>query len=164
MKMIATLFVVFAVVSSALGECPVPPTIPGFDIGKIVGRWYQTVESWPENATTFTLDFTLREDGDFNFTARIADDSLPAEYALAKRTEYQNVLNVTDPYHKSRYQTTINIVDTDYDNYLAAYDCFIFPHHSAIHARYVLSRTETMNADKLAQLTDLVNKIGVSRD
>ncbi|XP_015783215.1 apolipoprotein D-like [Tetranychus urticae] len=163
MKMIASLFVVFAFASSALGECPVPPTTPGADIGKIAGRWYETIEILPNLTTTLTLDFTPRDDGDFNLTTH-APFSKHDEYILAKRTDNQNVLNFTDPDHKIRFQNTFNIADTDYDSYLVAYNCFIFPHHSAVHARYVLSRTETMNADKLAQLTDLVNKIGVSPD
>ncbi|XP_015783357.1 apolipoprotein D-like [Tetranychus urticae] len=164
MKMIATLFVVFAVAASALGECPVPPTVPGADIGKIAGRWYETTDAFSHNSTFITFDFTPREDGDFNLTIH-APFSKHDEYVLAKRTDNQNVLNFIDVYHKTRYQVTFNIADTDYDNYLVAYTCLVYSSHSALDLPMILSRTKTMSAEKYAKLSDLVdNEIGVSRD
>ncbi|XP_015783199.1 apolipoprotein D-like [Tetranychus urticae] len=166
MKMFATLFVVFAIASSALGECPVPPTVPGADIGKIAGRWYE-IAGPTRNFTCMTWDYTPREDGNFNSTtlSTLPDGSKDAEYMLAERADDQNLLNLYAMSHRTPYPITFYIADTDYDNYLAAYTCVVVPWRSDILSGLILSRTNTMDAEKYAELTDLlVNKIGVSSD
>ncbi|XP_015783189.1 apolipoprotein D-like [Tetranychus urticae] len=167
MKMIATLFFVFAVASSALGQCPISPTTPGSDIGKIAGRWYAiaapTIDRFQETVTCVTEDFIFREDGNFDYTVlgTSLDGSKTRLHWLAERTESQNAFNLTD--RSKSYQVTYNIVDTDYDNYLAIYSCFYLPGYTTIQTGMILSRTNTMNADKYAELTDLlVNEIGVA--
>ncbi|XP_015786723.1 apolipoprotein D-like [Tetranychus urticae] len=169
--MIATLFVVFAFASSALGDCPVPPTVPGADIGKIAGRWYEiagpTAHQISPNLTCITEDFTLRKDGNFNLTvlSTFQNGSKHVEYGLAGRTDAQNSLNLYPMGYKTPYLLTFYIADTDYDNYLAAYACYTDAGLSTIQGGLILSRTNTMSADKYAELIDLlVNKIGVSSD
>ncbi|XP_015783213.1 apolipoprotein D-like [Tetranychus urticae] len=166
MKMFVTLFVVFAVASSALGECPVPPNVPGADIGKIAGRWYRIggksiITGNPRTDLYITDDFIPLEDGNFNYTITEAysEDIKFSVYNLAERTDSQNSLNVYDIERKVPYHMTYYIIDTDYDNYLAAYACLETPISTSPVTSFILSRTNSMSAAKYDELSNLLVNI-----
>ncbi|XP_015783226.1 uncharacterized protein LOC107361023 [Tetranychus urticae] len=161
--MIATLFVVFAFASSALGAlptqnlCPVPPTTPGADIDKIAGLWH--VISPPTSDPPSTFYFMPRKDGNFNVT--IPEDLRYGEKVylnlLGERSDNENLLNIyPDMSKKYPYLMSLNILDVDYIHYMAGYMCFYLPTRSFPIGPLVLSRSNTMSADKLAELTDLI--------
>ncbi|XP_015783285.1 uncharacterized protein LOC107361069 [Tetranychus urticae] len=161
MKMIATLFVVIAFSSLAFAEsgyipCPVPPTTPGADIDKMAGLWYKT------NGAPYSINlqvyFTPREDGDFNFTIRSPYGGKDWEDAIAERTDNQNILNLYNGMSKEIPSfMTLNIVDTDYDNYASVYLCWSFvPGTSFVGEHMNLSRTDYMAADKYRELANHV--------
>nr|AYV89092.1 apolipoprotein D isoform X2 [Tetranychus truncatus] len=172
MKMIATLFFVFAFASPAFGGwfgwCPTPPKAPeGTDITKIAGRWYEIArptKASENGLTCVTSDFTLRPDGDYNITnlGLKPDGSKAGEYGEAKRTDSQSLLNVYSFAVKLPFPIGFNIAEADYDDYFVAYTCIgVPPFFTSKHA-WILSRKNTMDADKLKRLTDLViNQYGV---
>uniref|UniRef100_T1KP48 Lipocalin/cytosolic fatty-acid binding domain-containing protein n=2 Tax=Tetranychus urticae TaxID=32264 RepID=T1KP48_TETUR len=171
MKMIATLILVFAIASSTLAQCPVPPTVPVSDVAKIAGRWYQiagpTFSGTENQPKCVTADFTPKKDGNFNLTmnATDPDGSKNSGVGLVERTDNQNLLKLhTSPYTTSS-SINVYLVDTDFDNYLAAYICFLDPSQSPVQTGVILSRANTVDAEKYAELTDLlINKAGVSTD
>ncbi|XP_015783652.1 apolipoprotein D [Tetranychus urticae] len=174
MKMIATLFVVFAFASAALGQCPVPPPVPAVDISKIAGLWYEiagfSAIGFIDSYTCTTEEFTPREDGNLNITIRgnELNGSNVTDYGLVKRTDKQNLLDIysLSPEHEENpYPIIFYVADTDYDNYLAASFCYYIPGLDTAKGGMILSRTNTMEADKYNKLVDmLVNKIKVPRD
>uniref|UniRef100_T1K7A6 Lipocalin/cytosolic fatty-acid binding domain-containing protein n=2 Tax=Tetranychus urticae TaxID=32264 RepID=T1K7A6_TETUR len=173
MKMIATLFVVFAFASSAFGHCPFSPFIPEADIGAIAGRWYNVIEptlgGFPQNLTNInTMNFTPREDGNFNLTisGTDPDGSNKSEHLLAERTEHPQRLNIYEFSKNTPYKVTFTVMETDdYVNYLGGYFCLITTTRSFPVSGGNFSRTDSMNAIKNVQLTDLlVDKVGVSGD
>ncbi|XP_015783191.1 uncharacterized protein LOC107360988 [Tetranychus urticae] len=148
--MIATLFVVFAFASSALGFCPSTPVIPAADIGAISGRWLATLGDSPQNLTDITMDFTPRVDGNFNLTisGTHPDGSKKSEHWLAERTRYQRQLNIYDFSKKNPYRVNFNVMLTDnYVNYFSGYFCLILPTRSFSAYGGNFSRTDPMNAD-----------------
>ncbi|XP_015783651.2 apolipoprotein D [Tetranychus urticae] len=170
MEMIVPLFVVFAFASSALGQCPVPPPVPAVDMSKIAGLWYEmaglSAVGFTEAYLCTTDEFTHREDGNFNFTIRGTklNGVNITDYGLTERTDVQNLLNIYTP-PDSPYPLVFYVADTDYDNYLAASFCYCVPGIFTGKGGMILSRTNTMSADKYNELADmLVNKIGVPRD
>ncbi|XP_015783221.1 apolipoprotein D-like [Tetranychus urticae] len=166
MKMIATLFVVFAVASSAFGQCPVPTPVSGADIGKIAGRWYE-ISGSTLDLTCVTMDFTPREDGNFNYTTlgSKSDGSKHSRHLLAIRTDNENSFNISDMSTETRYPITFYIADTDYDNYLAMYSCVFLPGSSGLFSGSILSRANSMDDEKHAELFDLlINKVGLTAD
>uniref|UniRef100_T1KQR8 Lipocalin/cytosolic fatty-acid binding domain-containing protein n=2 Tax=Tetranychus urticae TaxID=32264 RepID=T1KQR8_TETUR len=170
--MIATLFVVFAFASSALGQCPVPLPVPAVDLSKIAGRWYEiaglTAGEFIESRACTTHDFTPREDGNFNcsFGGIKTDGSKFSDIGIAKRTDIPNLLNLNSLTEMVPWPINFYVADTDYDNYLAASFCMDIPQLLiTVRVGMILSRTNTMSADKYAELTDLlVNKIGLPSD
>ncbi|XP_015783229.1 uncharacterized protein LOC107361026 [Tetranychus urticae] len=161
--MIATLFVVFAVASSALGFCPFTPFIPSADIGAISGRWYVTQPNLgdsTQNLTHISMDFTPRVDGNFNLTisGTNPDGSKKREYWLAERSEYQRQLNIYDFSKKNPYKVNFNVMVTDnYVGYLNGYFCLILPTRSFPIYGGNFSRTDPMNGYKNVELTDLID-------
>nr|AYV89027.1 apolipoprotein D isoform X1 [Tetranychus truncatus] len=175
MKMIATLFFVFAFASPAFGgffsKCPTPPIAPaGADIAKIAGRWYEIArptKASENGLTCVTCDVTPRKDGNFNITnlGTKPDGSKAGEYGLAKRTSSQVLLNIYSLTVKLPFPIGFNIAYTDYDNYLVAYTCLGIPPIYTVKHGWILSRNNTISADKLTELTDLLfTKYEVSRD
>ncbi|XP_015790349.1 uncharacterized protein LOC107367185 [Tetranychus urticae] len=163
MKMIVkTLFFVFAFASSAFGfTCPVPETTPGADIDKIAGQWYQI------NGTTLTSNdtwtFTPREDA--GFAIKVPGTTTTGEKFSAiwygRRTDNQNLLNIYfDVTKEAPVYLSLNVVATDYDNYLAGYLCWLFQ-TEFLFGKLILSRTNTLNAGKVAELDALLtDKVG----
>ncbi|XP_015781510.1 apolipoprotein D [Tetranychus urticae] len=166
MKMIATIFVVFAFAYSALGECPTPPVAPDdADVARIVGRWYEIARptTASENGLTcVTCNVTPRDDGDFNITnlGTKPDGSMASEYAIAKRTSSQSLLHINPIAIKIPFAIPFNIAATDYDNYLVAYTCL-----RDVKRGWILSRSNSMSEAQLTELTNLLaTKYGVSLD
>ncbi|XP_015790347.1 uncharacterized protein LOC107367180 [Tetranychus urticae] len=162
MKMIVTLFVVFAFASSAFGfSCPVPETTPGADIDKIAGQWYQI------NGTTLTSNdtyiFTPREEVDFEIEITKHTGEKFSAIWYGRRTDNQNLLNIYfDVAKEAPVYLSLNVVATDYDNYLAGYLCWLFQ-TEFFFGKLILSRTNILDADKYDELDALLtDKVGNS--
>ncbi|XP_025017663.1 apolipoprotein D-like [Tetranychus urticae] len=162
MKMIVTLFVVFAFASSAFGfTCPVPETTPGADIGKIAGQWYVIRGIIISSTTNSTMTFTPREDVDFEIKWPGSTSTGEKYVAYGRRTDNQNLLNIYFNVSKDApIILSFNVVATDYDNYLAAYVCWL-GENEFLFDKLILSRSNTLNADKVAELDALLtDKVG----
>ncbi|XP_015783727.1 apolipoprotein D-like [Tetranychus urticae] len=166
MKMIATLFVVFAFASQAFGQCTVPPSFSCPNITKIAGRWYEIAGPIHDLACV-TMDFTPREDGNFNYTiiGAKSDGSKFSQHLLATRTGLENSFNVSDMSTNTTSQITYYIANTDYDNFLVLYACVYLPGYSNFLSGSIFSRTNTMSDGDVYKLKNLlVDTYGVPSD
>ncbi|XP_025016380.1 uncharacterized protein LOC112538731 [Tetranychus urticae] len=113
------------------------------------------------------MDFTPREDGNFNYTTLGAesDGTKFSENLLAIRTDNQNSFNVSDLSTNSTSQITYYIANTDYDNFLTFYVCVYLPGYSNFLSGFILSRTNSMSDGDVYKLKNLlVNTYGVPSD
>ncbi|XP_053205004.1 apolipoprotein D-like [Panonychus citri] len=166
--MFSTLFV-FALIGSAFcASCPKPPTVgDDFDITKFGGRWFEVVRTTgftEDGLTCVTADFDLRPDGDFNTTnsAFRKNGQRATEYGTAKRVKggQKNELAMVS----SAIPIPINfyIIETDYDNYAAAYTCIGVPPLFSYETAWIFSRTNTLDADTTQRLQNrLTNEFGI---
>ncbi|KAJ1527796.1 hypothetical protein ONE63_007747 [Megalurothrips usitatus] len=153
-----------------LGSCPDVKVMPGFDVSKYLGKWYEAERYFAifEFAgKCVTGNYTVDEEGRIAIvnhqTSALTgiQSTIEGEVKLVSRSDDAK-LTVRFPSLPLTLDVPYWVLDTDYDNYAVVWSCSNFGIFSTRNA-WILTRHREPPLDVMERAYNVVDKNGVSR-
>ncbi|XP_049949651.1 apolipoprotein D-like [Schistocerca serialis cubense] len=154
----------------ALGACPDMQTVPGFDMARYMGRWYEAERYFALfefGGKCVSANYTDSGEGRVAIVNRQTSSitgirsTIEGEVRILGRTD-DSKLNVRFPSLPVTFTAPYWILDTDYDSFAVVWSCTNFGLFSIRNA-WILTRDRFPTLEVMERAYSAVDRHGVSR-
>ncbi|XP_063598769.1 crustacyanin-A1 subunit-like [Penaeus indicus] len=144
------------------GECPIIQLEPTFDTQQFSGVWYRIggLPNTEEKSVNCTV-YNYRDTGNgYSVSASgVGVDGAPVAQTNTLVSTSPGVANFTTPIRD--FTADLVVVSTDYTSFACLFSCYNFQRTHRAHFAWILSRSPTLPAEKIATCQKSLRKVGI---